>query len=734
VDVCGVVFGTEQCEEEVVAMGWTIYSLSSGLGKYREKWDFLNRDLYAGHPFFDSRFIDLMLEHFGSGREKLCIHSNDEDVIDGLLILVRRRFGIWSLFLPSQAQIAPVLVKNPIDLNELFRDLPGYAVLLELLNQDTSFSTVQNVKERDYLPVYWQPHVTTINVNIEGDFETYWKGRSKNLQKNMRRYRNRIENDAGGERLEVHTDEKNLARALARYGEIESRGWKEKLGTAIHYKNKQGAFYLSLLQNFASDNGSMAAELYIGSKLVASRLCIKNESSLIILKTTYDEEFSSFAPGRVLLYLLLEREFNLREVKTIEFYTNATDEQIAWSTGLRSIDHVSFFRNRVLRLLYIVLREKYVRFKPAVEVKSKIADVEQTLVYREFEKIDDLPVSFRALIEAHDDKRFDFEFAWFQLLTESGLAADSRILLAGVDSANSRRAEALVPLMYQPGKHRLEALGTFYTSLFSPFVRKRKYKNALRHLFSGIRNDPRKFSIIDLHPLPYDDTVYEITESALQQAGWITFRYFCFGNWYFPVDCGSYEDYFKALPSALRNTIDRKSRKFYEQNNGRIDLYFDGESLDKAIEDYEKIYRSSWKVQEPFPEFIPGLIRTYANKGHLRLALAYVDGEPAAAQIWIVSHGRAAVYKLAYDEKFSNLSVGTILTDYLMRHVIDVDHVNEVDYLIGDEIYKRDWMSHRRERWGIVAYNPSTIRGILGVINEFIRRQVKSYIKILRSK
>ena len=40
-------------------------------------------------------------------------------------------------------------------------------------------------------------------------------------------------------------------------------------------------------------------------------------------------------------------------------------------------------------------------------------------------------------------------------------------------------------------------------------------------------------------------------------------------------------------------------------------------------------------------------------------------------------------------------------------------HVNEVDFLIGDDSYKRNWMSHRRERHGIVAYNPGTLVGLL---------------------
>jgi hypothetical protein len=60
-----------------------------------------------------------------------------------------------------------------------------------------------------------------------------------------------------------------------------------------------------------------------------------------------------------------------------------------------------------------------------------------------------------------------------------------------------------------------------------------------------------------------------------------------------------------------------------------------------------------------------------------------------------------------------------------MQHVIEVDKVKEVDYLIGDDPHKQFWMSHRRERWGIVAYNPRTLMGALGLIREVLGRCVK---------
>jgi len=60
-----------------------------------------------------------------------------------------------------------------------------------------------------------------------------------------------------------------------------------------------------------------------------------------------------------------------------------------------------------------------------------------------------------------------------------------------------------------------------------------------------------------------------------------------------------------------------------------------------------------------------------------------------------------------------------------MQHALDIDRVHEVDYLTGDDAYKKDWMSARRERWGMVAFNPRTPRGLLEAAWHFGTRATK---------
>ena len=49
----------------------------------------------------------------------------------------------------------------------------------------------------------------------------------------------------------------------------------------------------------------------------------------------------------------------------------------------------------------------------------------------------------------------------------------------------------------------------------------------------------------------------------------------------------------------------------------------------------------------------------------------------------------------------------------IMEHVLGVDGVKVVDFLSGDDDYKSQWMSHRRQRIGLEVISLRSPRGIL---------------------
>jgi hypothetical protein len=261
------------------------------------------------------------------------------------------------------------------------------------------------------------------------------------------------------------------------------------------------------------------------------------------------------------------------------------------------------------------------------------------------------------------------------------------------------------------GVRRLTGLASYYTSLFGPLVaRPERTGEAIGAIAAALMNDSMRWNVIHMQPLARESEAYEYLVQALRAAGFLTQEYFCFGNWYLRTNGRAFDQYFSTLPSRLRNTLRRKRKQ--AAGLMRIEITTDAREIDRALSAYEAIYASSWKVAESHPDFIRNLIRICAENGWLRLGVLYMNDQPAAAQLWIVMNRTASIYKLAYDERFSDYSVGSILSAELMRYAIDVDKVEEVDYLSGDDAYKRDWMECRRERWGVVAFNPGTFGGL----------------------
>ncbi|TVT76000.1 MAG: GNAT family N-acetyltransferase [Denitromonas halophila] len=316
---------------------------------------------------------------------------------------------------------------------------------------------------------------------------------------------------------------------------------------------------------------------------------------------------------------------------------------------------------------------------------------------------------------------FDTEWDWYRLLAHTALPPQSAPAVWVLESGGGLLAALPVR---SDGAGRLAALGNFYTACFAPQL----HANAdMSVLLRDMMTSERAYSL-DLQPLAPEDERCPALRQALEAAGLVSFDYFCFGNWYLPARGLRYAAYLAGRPGSLRSTLKRKGKKFAAAG-GHLDVVTGGEALDTAMAAYQHVYNASWKRAEPFPEFIPGFLRLCADRGWLRLGVARLNDAPIAAQIWVVREGHAAIYKLAYDEAHTEWSAGSLLTAALMQRVLDEECVDEVDYLIGDDAYKRDWMTHRRERRGLRAYNPRRLRGAIAALSEMGRRVVKRVMR-----
>jgi len=702
-------------------LDWQLDKLApdQGLGVHRASWDRLNQQLMSRHVMLDSDFIDSLLRRFGPGPVWLAT------ALDGgtpaAMLLIRQHapgLGVWASFLPAQAQIGPSLISPDVSLRGLFAVLPGYAGELDLLCNDPRFGDLRNLGGQ---PLQNLPHALTMSVSLRGSFDDYWAQRPRKLIQNMRRYLRRLQAEPGETQLKVISAPEDLGDAVVRYAALESSGWKGREGTAVGSDNEQGRFYDEVMQAFAARSEALVYELWLGEDLLASRMLLLRDGMAVMLKTAFHERFERLAPGRILLMRVLEDLFARAPGGVVEFYTNAEPDLLAWSTSQRWINHVSVYRHAGLRALFGLLRQSSRGWLPRGKRRRLNAT---TMAQRSGATVDtlshpsELPDDALALMQERERDYVEFGADWFKLLVDA-VFKDTRTVRIFV-LRRQGQVLAVLPTVTQSGSvgPEVASLANYYTTLYSPVLAAGLAAEDLLPLTLALRTANRGVPTYRFAPLDPASNEFALLRDALRLAGLRPHAYFAFGNWYLQVD-GDWQQYLKQRSGQLRSTIKRMNKRLTAES-GRLEIISDPADVERGIAAYQAVYGASWKVPEPFAEFIPGLIRLCAQRGWLRLGVAWIGDQPIAAQLWIVHGRRAHIYKVAYDEAFKAIAPGTLVTALLLEHTLDRDGVSEVDYLIGDDAYKKTWMSHRRERFGLVAYDPLTLRGLLGLARQAV--------------
>jgi hypothetical protein len=200
---------------------------------------------------------------------------------------------------------------------------------------------------------------------------------------------------------------------------------------------------------------------------------------------------------------------------------------------------------------------------------------------------------------------------------------------------------------------------------------------------------------IELAPVEQPDMLAD----AFRHAGWRVSVTPMSVNWQIAPGA-DFAAFWAARPGKLRSTVERKGKK------ARLTIEIHRAFSSEAWAAYREIYEASWKGEEGSWPFLRDMAEVEGAAGTLRLGIARRQGQPVAAQLWTVEHGRATIHKLAYREDAKALSPGSILSHAMFAHVIETDRPAMIDYGTGDQPYKADWMDTPAPLWRIEAANP----------------------------
>lgn len=185
-------------------------------------------------------------------------------------------------------------------------------------------------------------------VNVDGGWEAYESqhlggGRRRDIHRSWRRL-----GEAGAAVLEVHDGRNGFGRMLHEGFEVESHGWKARAGTAILSQRPMAVFYASM-SRWAAELGLLRLVfLRVDGRPLAFCLALEQHNTWYALKMGYDERYSRFSPGILLLHGMLREAFEQSHLTRVELLGQDEKYKMVLAHGCAEQHSVRIFQSAFL--------------------------------------------------------------------------------------------------------------------------------------------------------------------------------------------------------------------------------------------------------------------------------------------------------------------------------------------------------------------------------------------------
>lgn len=330
-------------------------------GELAAAWDGLNAG--RGNPVcLSAHCVATAVAALGDGTERLLLGHQGPRLVAAFVLTGSARVH-ERLFQPSQLPLGAWVADARLSLEAVAGSLLRSAALrlpaLPMLSLSvTRIDPWVAPREADLADNRHADYIETAWVDLTGTLDGYWAARGKNLRQNMRKQRNRLAAEGVVPRTRKLTQAADMAAAVERYGRLESGGWKAVQGSAVSADNVQGRFYRQLLEGAADRGEAVVYEHLFDERSVAINLCLQHRSTIVILKTTYDESIKSYSPAFLLHQDMIEDLFTVRAIDRIEYFGQVMDWHTKWTANKRALHHLTLYRFSWLKLAASAIRAR----------------------------------------------------------------------------------------------------------------------------------------------------------------------------------------------------------------------------------------------------------------------------------------------------------------------------------------------------------------------------------------
>lgn len=229
------------------------------------------------------------------------------DDIDSLKILIRRLLGS----------------NEPLFLSKLYHN----SAEVKLIEKEIKDRNSINVS-REYSQI---PYVDTID-----GWDNIRRNTSSSKRANFRRLDRKIAKEGKVDFQVISPDPDNFQKYLNDLMEVEAANWKGKMGTAVKTHDALRKFFEELAYLMASEGRLRLIFLSVDETPIAAQYAIEQSNRLWILKIGYDERWSNFSPGTLLMDKVVKYCFD-KDLEGCEFLGNNDDWLHDWATGVHKL-------------------------------------------------------------------------------------------------------------------------------------------------------------------------------------------------------------------------------------------------------------------------------------------------------------------------------------------------------------------------------------------------------------
>ncbi|CAN5713874.1 hypothetical protein BH20ACI3_BH20ACI3_05130 [soil metagenome] len=195
-------------------------------------------------------------------------------------------------------------------------------------------------------------------IDLRGTFAAYLKKFSSKSRGNLRKSVRKFTELSGGR---IRCREFHSATEMAEFcqwaREVSRKSYQERIGQGFPRSDQ----FRQRVMSLANSDAVRGYILFHDERPVAYIFCDAQGENLIYEHLGYDPEFQVWSPGRVLLYLMLERLFAEQRFRFLDFGGSEHEYKKFFSTGSIRCARVHYFRRTWRNLLLVFSHSLVIR-------------------------------------------------------------------------------------------------------------------------------------------------------------------------------------------------------------------------------------------------------------------------------------------------------------------------------------------------------------------------------------